>query len=138
MRYFGEHKKGTLTLGWSIDNRIGYTACHGGQKRFNLPDGSQKVISVFGLSGSGKSTITLSDHNGKMNTTVLHDDAFIINNGNGFKVKEGTEIECSEKINELQNLDVELPDITFDIEDFGNIELTMEVFNIITPFLKNE
>jgi hypothetical protein len=62
----------------------------------------------------------------------------IINNGNGFKVKEGTEIECSEKINELQNLDVELPDITFDIEDFGDIELTMEVFNIITPFLKNE
>ena len=79
MRYFGEHKKGTLTLGWSIAQRQGYTACHGGQKRFNLEGGKQKVISVFGLSGSGKSTITVSDHNGKMNTTVLHDDAFIIN-----------------------------------------------------------
>ena len=86
MRYFGEHKKGTLTLGWSIAQRLNYTACHGGQKRFNLPDGSQKVISVFGLSGSGKSTITLSDHNGKMNTTVLHDDAFIINNENGSSI----------------------------------------------------
>ena len=86
MRYFGEHKKGTLTLGWSIAQRLNYTACHGGQKRFNLPDGSQKVISVFGLSGSGKSTITLSDHNGKMNTTVLHDDAFIISNTDGSSI----------------------------------------------------
>ncbi len=86
MRYFGEHKKGTLTLGWSIAQRQGYTACHGGQKRFNLEDGSKKVISVFGLSGSGKSTITLSDHNGKMDTTVLHDDAFIINNSNGSSI----------------------------------------------------
>lgn len=86
MRYFGEHKKGTLTLGWSIANREGYTACHGGQKRFNLDGGKEKVISVFGLSGSGKSTITLSNHGGKMNTTVLHDDAFIINNKNGSSI----------------------------------------------------
>lgn len=86
MRYFGEHKKGTLTLSWSIAQRQGYTACHGGQKRFNFEDGSKKVISVFGLSGSGKSTITLSDHNGKMNTTVLHDDAFIIDNSDGSSI----------------------------------------------------
>lgn len=86
MRYFGEHKKGTLTLGWSIANREGYTACHGGQKRFNFKDGSKKVVSVFGLSGSGKSTITLSNHGGKMDTTVLHDDAFIINNKNGSSI----------------------------------------------------
>ena len=39
MKYFGEHKKGTLTLGWSIAQRQGYTACHGGQKRFNFKDG---------------------------------------------------------------------------------------------------
>ena len=86
MRYFGEHKKGTLTLGWSIAQRAGYTACHGGQKRFNFADGSKKVVSVFGLSGSGKSTITLSNHGGKMDTTVLHDDAFVINNSNGASV----------------------------------------------------
>jgi len=86
MRYFGEHKKGTLTLGWSIANRKGYTACHGGQKRFNFKDGSKKVVSVFGLSGSGKSTITLSNHGGKMDTTVLHDDAFIIDNSNGSSI----------------------------------------------------
>jgi hypothetical protein len=35
-----------------------------------------------------------------------------------------------------QSLEVELPDISFDIEEFGDIELTLDVFNIITPFLK--
>ena len=34
---------------------------------------------VFGLSGSGKSTITHDVHSGKYDVTVLHDDAFIIN-----------------------------------------------------------
>lgn len=58
--------------------------------------------------------------------------------GRGVKVKPGTEVECMTKINELQSLDVELPDITFDIEEFGDIEMTLEVFNIITPFLKTE
>lgn len=86
MRYFGEHKKGTLTLAWSIASRNGYTACHGGQKRFNLGKGKEKVIGVFGLSGSGKSTITLSNHDGKYDTTVLHDDAFIISNVDGSSI----------------------------------------------------
>jgi phosphoenolpyruvate carboxykinase (ATP) len=79
MRYFGEHKKGTLTLAWAIANRNGYASCHGGQKRYNLEGGKSYVASVFGLSGSGKSTITHARHGGKYDITVLHDDAFIIN-----------------------------------------------------------
>ena len=79
MRYFGEHKKGTLTMSWAIANRNGYAACHGGQKEYSLNDGSKYVASVFGLSGSGKSTITHARHGGKYGVTVLHDDAFIIN-----------------------------------------------------------
>jgi hypothetical protein len=55
--------------------------------------------------------------------------------GNGIKIKIETQQECFSKINELQMLEVELPDIKFDIEDFGNIELTMEIFQLITPFL---
>ena len=85
MRYFGEHKKGTLTLAWTIAERCGYTACHGGLKRFNLPN-NPKVISVFGLSGSGKSTITLSNHNDQYDITVLHDDAFIISNSDASSI----------------------------------------------------
>lgn len=87
MRYFGEHKKGTLTLAWSIASRQGYTACHGGQKRFTFSNGKEKVVSVFGLSGSGKSTITLAEPKGDAHVTVLHDDAFIISNKDGSSVR---------------------------------------------------
>ena len=82
MKYFGEHKKGTLTMAWAIANRNGYASCHGGQKEYSLPDGKKYVASVFGLSGSGKSTLTHAKHNNKYGDkaiTVLHDDAFIIN-----------------------------------------------------------
>lgn len=86
MRYFGEHKKGTLTLAWGIANRNGYASCHGGQKRYNLKYGNKFVAGVFGLSGSGKSTITHAKHGGKYDITVLHDDAFIISTKNGSSV----------------------------------------------------
>ena len=80
MRYFGEHKKGTLTMAWALANRNGYAACHGGQKEYTLADGSKFVASVYGLSGSGKSTLTHAKHNNKYPAIkVLHDDAFIIN-----------------------------------------------------------
>ena len=79
MKYFGEHKKGTLTIAWAIANRNGYASCHGGQKEYTLADGRKYVASVFGLSGSGKSTLTHAKHGGKYGVTVLHDDAFIIN-----------------------------------------------------------
>ncbi|MBO8139803.1 MAG: phosphoenolpyruvate carboxykinase (ATP) [Thermosipho sp. (in: Bacteria)] len=78
MRYFGEFKKGTLTLGWGIANRNNYVACHGGLKKFKKEDNSCFVAAFFGLSGSGKSTLTHAKHAGKYEITVLHDDAFII------------------------------------------------------------
>ena len=86
MRYFGEHKKGTLTLVWGAANRNGFASCHGGMKRMVRKDGSAHVMGVFGLSGSGKSTLTHAKHNGKYDVTVLHDDAFIISNENGTSV----------------------------------------------------
>ncbi|RKZ32804.1 phosphoenolpyruvate carboxykinase [bacterium] len=76
VRYFGEFKKGTLTLGWGTADRHGYVACHGGIKRY---DDVEKVFAFFGLSGSGKSTLTHAKHGGKYKTTITHDDAFIIN-----------------------------------------------------------
>jgi len=86
LRYFGEHKKGTLTMAWSVASRNDFTACHGGQKRFNLENDKTFIAGVFGLSGSGKSTITHSKHHGKFDVTVLHDDAFIISNKDGSSV----------------------------------------------------
>jgi phosphoenolpyruvate carboxykinase (ATP) len=86
LRYFGEFKKATLTMGWSVASRHNYTACHGGQKRFNLENDKTFIAGVFGLSGSGKSTITHSKHKGKFDVTVLHDDAFIISNTDGSSI----------------------------------------------------
>ncbi len=86
LRYFGEHKKATLTMAWTVASRNNYTACHGGQKRFNLPGNKTYIAGVFGLSGSGKSTITHSKHGGKFDVTVLHDDAFIISNTDGSSI----------------------------------------------------
>lgn len=86
MRYFGEHKKGTLTLAWGIANRNGYASCHGGLKRCVKDNGEAHVLGVFGLSGSGKSTLTHAKHKGKYKVTVLHDDAYIISSENGSSV----------------------------------------------------
>ena len=86
MQYFGEFKKGTLTLAWGIAHRNKYVACHGGQKAFYLEDDSSYVASFFGLSGSGKSTLTHDKHANKYNVKVLHDDAFIINLADGSSI----------------------------------------------------
>ncbi|HCG99208.1 MAG TPA: phosphoenolpyruvate carboxykinase, partial [Actinobacteria bacterium] len=79
LRYFGERKKGTLTLAWTMGTRQNMVACHGGIKVIN----GKPPIAVFGLSGSGKSSLTNShDHGGTLRedekVTVIHDDAFLI------------------------------------------------------------
>ena len=86
MKYFGEFKKGTLTLAWGVANRNGYTSCHGGLKRMVRKNGEVYVMGAFGLSGSGKSTLTHADHDGKYDVTILHDDAYVISNKNGSSV----------------------------------------------------
>lgn len=85
LQYFGELKKGTLTMAWGTAARQGYVASHGGLKRF-LNDGDSYVASFYGLSGSGKSTLTHAKHEDKYDVTVLHDDAFIINQDNGSSI----------------------------------------------------
>lgn len=83
LRYFGELKKATLTLAWSIGHRNGFIACHGGMKQYHLNKTHTYTMAAFGLSGSGKSTITLAKHDGKYDITVLHDDAFLIDERDG-------------------------------------------------------
>lgn len=82
LRYFGELKKATLTLAWGTAHRNGFVACHGGMKQYHLPD-RKYTMAAFGLSGSGKSTITLAKHGDKYHVDVLHDDAFVINKEKG-------------------------------------------------------
>ena len=57
--------------------------------------------------------------------------------GQGIKLIEDKITECNTKIVELRELDVELPDIKFDIEEFGDVVLTpIEVYTI-KPFIKD-
>jgi phosphoenolpyruvate carboxykinase (ATP) len=86
LRYFGEIKKGTLTLAWASAHRNQYLACHGGLKIFKTASGTHHVASFFGLSGSGKSTLTHAKHDNKYEIEVLHDDAFIIHTEDGSSV----------------------------------------------------
>lgn len=85
MNYFGEIKKGTLTLAWGTAVRNGFVACHGGLKSFTKGDRSLSAA-FFGLSGSGKSTLTHAKHNDKYEIQVLHDDAFIISEKEGSSI----------------------------------------------------
>jgi phosphoenolpyruvate carboxykinase (ATP) len=91
MRYFGERKKGTLTLAWTSGMRLGLAACHGGIKEIDFtgcaePEAKamgKRSIAFFGLSGTGKSSHTNSHDNGGtlpagFSKVVLHDDAFQI------------------------------------------------------------
>jgi phosphoenolpyruvate carboxykinase (ATP) len=89
LRYFGEMKKNLLTFGWTIGVRRGMVACHAGIKEFHLQE-KKTSMAVFGLSGSGKSSLTNSAfHEGAIDSeagekvVVIHDDAFnidLINN----------------------------------------------------------
>jgi len=91
MRYFGERKKGTLTLAWTSGMRLGMAACHGGIKEidFSACENAaaravgKRTMAFFGLSGTGKSSHTNSADNGGtlpagFTKVVLHDDAFQI------------------------------------------------------------
>lgn len=91
MRYFGERKKGTLTLAWTSGIRVGMAACHGGIKEIDFSEcedaevrkAGKRSIAFFGLSGTGKSSHTNAHDNGGtlpkgFKKVVLHDDAFQI------------------------------------------------------------
>ena len=91
MRYFGERKKGTLTLAWTSGMRLNMAASHGGIKEIDFNKCKDKSyrkfgkrsIAFYGLSGTGKSSHTNSwDNNGTLpegfEKVVLHDDAFQI------------------------------------------------------------
>ena len=55
---------------------------------------------------------------------------------NSIKIKEGKEQECYKKVSELQNLEIETPNITFSIEELGDINLTIDTVNMLMPFIE--
>jgi len=72
LRYFGELKKGTLTLIWRVAVRQNMVPCHGGIRE-DIYNGKKRITANFGLSGSGKSALT-----NRKGGVIIHDDAFVI------------------------------------------------------------
>ena len=57
--------------------------------------------------------------------------------GQGILLAEETMAEAYEKLAELRVLEVELPDTTFSVEDFENVEMSPQEMLIIMPFIKD-
>ena len=70
----------------------------------------------------------LKDENGNLVPTP---------DGQGIRLIEETMNEAYAKIAELRELEVELPDYTFNADDFDNIELSPEEMFVIVPFIKD-
>ena len=60
-----------------------------------------------------------------------------IDNGQGIALKPETQAECHQKIAELENLDIELPDIKFSVEEFADTSLSLEELQPILPFIED-
>ena len=58
--------------------------------------------------------------------------------GNGVLLASETYNEAYAKVAELEDLEVELKDISFKLEDFGTLELTPEEVAQLLPFIKEE
>lgn len=56
--------------------------------------------------------------------------------GRGVLLKEETMNEAYAKLNELRDLDVQLPDTKFSPDDFDGIELSPEEMIVIMPFIE--
>ena len=68
----------------------------------------------------------LKDENGNY---VLTD------NKDGVQIKKEDIPEVEKKLQELWNIDVELPEITFTIQELESVKLSVEEFNNLLPFI---
>lgn len=55
--------------------------------------------------------------------------------GLGILIKQESYELCSQRMEDLLNLLVEVPEIYFDLEEFSEAELTLSMLEIISPFL---
>ena len=58
-----------------------------------------------------------------------------VDGGAAVKLIAGHESDCYEEMQELQAIEVELPDISFTVGEFGDMEVTMEQMEAIMPFI---
>ncbi len=83
--YFGETKKSFLRMAMYLEKNLGRLGVHAGSKVLRVrrkPLGSIQPVGVllFGLSGTGKTTLTVHDHflSGDESVTIRQDDVVIL------------------------------------------------------------
>ena len=60
-----------------------------------------------------------------------------INDGRDIALKPETMVECQVKIRELETMEIELPNITFSVDEFENTTLTVDELQPILPFIED-
>ena len=60
----------------------------------------------------------------------------IVNETGGYKVKSEKIQECNQMVERLSNVDIQVPDIYFSLEELSTLGLTMEELEIFMPFIK--
>lgn len=55
--------------------------------------------------------------------------------GTSIQIQEDKLQECFAKVTELEMLDVDMPNVSFDVEDFGDLKLTPEEVGILAEFI---
>ena len=64
------------------------------------------------------------------------DNGDFISNGGNIKIISGLEQECKEKFNELNSIEVEIPNIKFSLEELEQLNMTMKDILILDPFIE--
>ena len=67
---------------------------------------------------------------------IIENDTYKFSeDGKSILVKDCFKEECANKINELQNLDIDLSNFKFSIDDLGDIDLSMDEMRILLPII---
>ena len=64
------------------------------------------------------------------------DGNFITNSLGGIMVKEGMEEESKQKFEELDNLEIEIPEFELTLEELDGVEITVADMAVLVPFIK--
>ena len=64
------------------------------------------------------------------------DNGNLVMSGNNIKIIPGLEEKCKQKFNELNSLEVELPEIKFSLDELESIDMTMKDMLVLDPFIE--
>lgn len=65
------------------------------------------------------------------------DGNIITSEDGGIKIKQEYVQECQNKINEMNSIQIQLPDIYFSLDELESLNLTLGELELLEPFIKN-